>query len=520
MLVLLSILILLITPPGMYLTGKFKPGFTYPWLIAVSGGLLAWVLTLTSARSSSETLQLISWEPTSLFQSSPAFLFDGISWAFSVSITALALAVLLTGIVRMQNADVRTWSGTMILAGVSLAAVNAGNPLTLMLAWAALDLTELVILLSQVNDSKVREKIVFAFSVRAGGILLVLWASVSAQISGTTLTFENIPPHANLFLLLAAGIRLGVLPLHLVYGEELNIRRGLGTFVRLAPAAASLVLLVRTAPAEIPATAVPYLLALVSLSALFASAFWAAAEDEVEGRPYWVLGMASLAAAGAILGQTAASLAWGIALLLSGGLLFLISHRHKNLLPVTILALFSFSALPFSPTWAGLNIYSSPLTVFHAALFLAQALLLAGFIRFLLSPTPLQGGLERWGWIVYPLGLVVLLATHAGYHLRNLPEMATMNLAGWIGGGAAVGLAAGLWALKEGLPAVPGPVRTLLEDIFSMRWIYRLLWKSFRTGSEMVNRINRILEGEGGVLWAFVLLAVIISWISQRVLGG
>jgi hypothetical protein len=520
MLVILSVILLLFTPAGMHLIQRFKPGFTFPWLIATAGALLAWGLTLASFRRAPDLIPLISWEPAGLFTSSPAFIVDRISWPFSLSITVLALAVLLTAVVRMQNADIKAWTSTLVLAGVSLAAVNAGNPLTLLLAWAALDLTEIILLFLQVNDSKARERIVFAFSTRACGILLLLWGMVSAHTPGTTLTFESIPQHASLFFLLAAGIRLGVLPLHLPYGEELDIRRGVGTLVRLAPAAASLVLLPRLAEVGIPQSTVPYLLAVVSFSALFASISWGSQDDETSGRYYWVLGMSSLAAAAAISGQSAASLAWGIALLLSGGLLFLTSHRHKNLLPLGIMALFSVSALPFSPTWAGMQLYRPPLTLLHLPLFLSQALLLGGYIRRLLVSPFRSDGLERWGWLIYPLGLGMLLASHIAVHVRNFPPLSSMNLAEWIGGGAALGLAAVAWLLQDRLPPIPGQIRSTMELIFSLRWAYRLLWNVYNMGSGLINRTNRVLEGEGGVLWAFVLLAIIVSWVVQSVLGG
>jgi hypothetical protein len=47
------------------------------------------------------------------------------------------------------------------------------------------------------------------------------------------------------YLLLAAGLRLGVLPLHLPYASEAAIRRGFGSALRLISAGSSLILLAR-----------------------------------------------------------------------------------------------------------------------------------------------------------------------------------------------------------------------------------------------------------------------------------
>ena len=109
------------------------------------------------------------------------------------------------------------------------------------------------------------------------------------------------------------------------------MRRGLGTSLRLVPAAASLVLLVRTAYTGVPDPWRPYLLALVGLSALYGAILWFTASDELSGRPFWILGMIAFVVASAVCGVPEASLAWGLACIFSGGLLFLLSARHPQL---------------------------------------------------------------------------------------------------------------------------------------------------------------------------------------------
>jgi hypothetical protein len=78
-----------------------------------------------------------------------------------------------------------------------------------------------------------------------------LWASMVSISAGTPMNFQDAPPQAGLYLLLAAGLRLGVLPLHLPYASEAAIRRGFGSALRLISAASSLILLAR-----IPTTSV------------------------------------------------------------------------------------------------------------------------------------------------------------------------------------------------------------------------------------------------------------------------
>jgi hypothetical protein len=149
------------------------------------------------------------------------------------------------------------------------------------------------------------------------GILMLLWGGVLAMTGGTQLTFAGIPSSVSLYLLLASGLRLGVIPLHLPLLQEHRLRRSLGTMVRLVPAAASLVLLSRTAAIGVPERFSSPLLLIAGLTTLYAAAAWVFARDELEGRTFWMLGMAGLAFAAAVRGLPGASFAWGVSLILA-----------------------------------------------------------------------------------------------------------------------------------------------------------------------------------------------------------
>ncbi len=73
------------------------------------------------------------------------------------------------------------------------------------------------------------------------------------------------------------------------------LRRGFGTSLRLVSAAASLSLLARIPASALQSSLLPVLLILAALAALYAAWMWLRASDEIIGRPFWVLGMASLA---------------------------------------------------------------------------------------------------------------------------------------------------------------------------------------------------------------------------------
>ncbi len=523
MLALIPILLLMLAPLLMLGIHLVRRIFPYHWLVAVLGAVLAWPFVLLSGLRLPLQVSLLHWDREPLFGASPALRVDSLSWPFALALATLVLAVLFTAVARARQGNWRSWASSCSLAALGLIAVQAGNPLTLLLGWTAIDLAELLILLVQVYESEAREQIVVAFSARVGGSMLLIWAGVSARFTGTTLDFSSIPPSSSLFLLLAAGLRLGVLPLNIPYLHELPLRRGLGVSLRLVPAASSLVLLARTATVGIPPAFSTILLGLSGLAALYTAISWVIEKDELAARPFWILGMASFAVAATVRAQPAAALSWGLACLLPGGLLFLANARHRYLLPLAVLGVLGFSGLPMTPGWSGTEIYlASPVQwqSFILPLFLfAQVLFLAGYARYALRPGELLAGAERWVWVIYPLGLALLPLTHFLLGWRFITGRPGFDPTRLLAGFAGLGLGSLAWFLgkRSGLPPV---LVTVWQRVFSLAGLYRILWSLFQGARRIVDGITLLLEGEAGILWALLLLALILSILATGSPGG
>jgi hypothetical protein len=529
MLTIVPIFLLLLSASIMAVIHLVRPKFAFFWLIAALGAVSAWLAVLISGLHLPQSLTLVSWKPESLYPSSPTLIQDTISWPFAVALTTLTLSVILTAVVHMTPADWRAWASSLALTAVGLLGVMAGNPLTVLLAWAALDLLELIILLSQVSDSGARERIIFRFAAGVGGIVLLLGAILQASSAGKNLAFSSIPPQASLLFMLAAALRLGALPLHLPFLQEPLLRRGLGTSLRLIPAAASLALLVRCANVGVSSSLSPWFLLLAGIGSLYGAWNWATSDDELAGRPYWVFATAMLGLSAAVRGQPAASLAWGLVCLFSGGLLFLNSVHVKNMWPFWILGLFGLSGLPFTPAWNGMQVYNAPhlvsltagsLIILALITLVTHALLLVGYVRHLLRPTIMPPGIERWVWLLYPLGLALLLITFylVGWWAR--PAIKEVTWTSWAGGAAALLLAGLFWQLRTRQLRLPHSVATIVRMILSPAWFYGFFLALYRSLRSVIDWITLILEGEGGILWTLLLLALILSLLASQGLGG
>jgi hypothetical protein len=521
MFILITVTILLATAIVLLILQFVAPTFRYNWLIATAGALLGWISVFAWQLQMPFSLQFPAWQPASLFSQSPTFVGDGIAWMYSVSLATLCLAIILTAVARSNFPRPVNWMGALIITSLGILAVVADNPLTLVLIWAAIDISELVAQMRVVEDPELSERTVIAFASRAAGIFVLLWADMVSVANGQTLDFRSAPPQAGLYLMLAAGLRIGVLPLHLPYSGESVLRRGFGTGLRMISAASSLILLARVPSSSLVAPVAAYLAILVALAAMYGGWQWLRAPDELTGRPFWLIGMGSLAVAAALRANPIGAAAWGCGLILAGSALFLSSEQNKWLARALLIGAWGISALPFSLTATGWNSAIIPPVLSWLAwplLILAHAMLLAGFVRHSLRTTTRVSTADQpiWAKNVYPIGIALLLLMTI--LLAFYGWGGTLKFGNWFVALLTNLLTIGLLWLSPRL-RILNPIRAHWvrpTNSSWLEWSYQALWNIYRQLGRVSNVISNVLEGESGVMWTLLFLALFISFFAQR----
>ncbi len=515
MLILITVLLLSLSALSLFLLRIFQPNFRYSWSVAVIGAFLAWTSVLVWRIDMPLVLSLPAWQPTVLFPEAPFFLVDRISWAYAFALVTLVLATLLTALVRPHLNNMSAWAGMLGIGSVGLLALLAENPLTLVLAWTAIDLAELFTLLGSVRGKRLRERVVISFTMRLIGSAFLLWANFVSVAVGSRLNFVGAPSQAGIYMLIAAGLRLGVLPMHLPFRTESALRRGFGTVLRLTSAASSLILLARIPFASLYSPLIPYLLGLVAVTALYSSWMWLRATDILAARPYWILGMASLALTATLRANPSGSVAWGLALIFGGGALFLSSVEHLWLKRSLWLNMLLMAGLPFTLTATGWQHEGRTWWIFMPFFLAAHALLLAGYFRHAQhkQETPLVAS-NDFLRALYPSG--ILIFSLAQLALGIFGWEGARQLGAWYLSPATIGGTALLIWLRPRIRALnPLEAHWLTPNTeagFSR--VYNLFWNTYYSLRNLLLQITKILESDGGILWALLFLIVFASILS------
>ena len=192
MLIFVGVLLTLLIPLVVLGLGYFRVRRSYQLFIIPITTLIALVLVFTNVGKLPVSIQFPNLSPVSYFYESPMLLVDNISWPFVISILTLVLATFLFDIAHLENLSPYYWAFIQFFGGLGIIAVLSGNPLTILIAWSVIDITECIALLRSVAKSRDRENVVISLSVRITGIVLVISAMIIAQGMGNPLSFNEI----------------------------------------------------------------------------------------------------------------------------------------------------------------------------------------------------------------------------------------------------------------------------------------------------------------------------------------
>ena len=244
---------------------------------------------------------------------------------------------------------------------------------------------------------------------------------------------------------------------------------------------------------------------------------WLRSPDELTGRPYWLIGLGSLAVASALRSNPIGATAWSCALILSGSALFLASAENKWLNQALFIGVWGISSLPFSLSASGWVSRAGGYWYATPPLIAVQVMILAGYIR-QVQRSASRTSFENqpiWAKNVYPFGISIILLTILLLGLFGWNG--TLQLGNWLAALIATPLTFGLlWLIPR--MRLLNPVRAhWVRSTESTRLdvVYQTIWELYRGIRRITSIFSNVLEGESGIMWTLLFLALFISIFSQ-----
>ena len=495
----------------------------YSWFLAVGAGIVTWAVILSFHWVSQPSFIL---EGKGLIQNTSielAYQMDQFSFPYALALISLGIVIILTDLGRSQvsASSPWTWAGILAIMGTGFLAIISVSPFAIIFSWTIIDLIEILFITRSLSDNRMVMENILAFSARVTGTMVLVVATFYSRSLGQDLLLSDLTPAVGILLLIATGLRLGVIPLHLPY-QEIGPRRGMGTIIRIIGPASSLVILSRLpVPVVMPVWG-PWLSLFLCVTMLYTSLMWLTSSDEITGRPYWIITLSSFAMLCAIRSQTIASIGWGIGLILSGGVLFLYSSRKTQLLFLPLLGLIGISGLPFTPvvsSWRA--IFVDGFDAVGVVFILSHGLILLGYLRHTFHEGIPFDSLDRWAQILLPLGLLILIANEWFLGVFGWPDSFIPGF--WIGNTILFLLVLFLYVAytryKDRLPIfrqrkwleTGKKILGFITQVLSLRWLILAGLFIYQVIQRVVGRLILLLEGEGGILWALLLLVLVVS---------
>ncbi len=485
------------------------------WGLSVGTALLAWLVSLGLILLLPQVTRISVWQPQALFQSQLELRLDRVSWPFLYATSTVLLAIIFTHPARTGETLPGTRALILAYTTLPMIAILAGNMLTIATAWAVMDVFTLLLFISIQEDEKAIRSLITRLLVDGGSVILVLAAALVnvSQGGDTSMTSQLRTPLVAILLAVASLLRLGLLPLHFSLPPLPRLRRELGTLLRLLPPSAALSVLARLINLGLPLELLPWLRLVGGIGIFIGGLRWALETDVVAARPFLVL---AISGQGVLIASSSSDngnviVAAGVLLLLVGTVLSVVeifTPIHRLWPGLCGLVLAGLPGTPGSVLSSALivNGFDIPQIVSLVLGVLGMVLLSVGALRLFFLPSVPWPTAESLVRFVYGLGL-------------GLPVLVAVGLGFWMWDGFSLqGFILFMVATILAAFTIINMRRLPLRDL--ARWGKIMVWldptpiyNALASGSRAVMRVVRatsgVMEGEGAMLWLFVILLLL-----------
>lgn len=490
------------------------------WLLPVIISLACWIIFLVMPIPSTANLIKIPGLFSLSANEGLSFIIDSSSWGFIYLVISLVLGYFLTMVIRLEK-EKRTWLwvGWLLLCMAAIFSFSAGNLITLILAWVMFDLLDILFtyFILKINE-EIEESLNKFFPSRVISVLLLITAGIFLPAETPQWLPSPLAPAAYFLLLLAGLFRTGLLPSRTLHQPAAENRSSFLFVKRILPVLSGFSLL-SFLPINFLNQISQMLLSIFFLILAIVFIIFLIQKRRVF-TDLWLNSLICLGCIAVISGTPIAMLGWGGVALLGLSIPHFFTFRTDRLKIFALLGVFSLSGIPYSIgalALAGLTSASSFLWLIPVLP--VYAFLLALFIDDIQKPNDEGLASDPLYLAVHLIGLFIVAFSSFAILIKNA-QLAGSVLNYWWAGITVVILCLVMILLKRKVHLKSHPIGKLtnslvfINKLFTFQWLEKLWqWLAWFL-SGIINFLTQLLAGEGGVIWAIVILALLVSLIS------
>lgn len=509
---------------------KQRPGSI--WLVAAIMVSITWVSMILVGALKPQPILINRWLPQPLDFTGLVLYYSPYNWGFGFLLVSLLSAVVFSEAKYLNTPDyVRKISSSILLTAFAVLAVMSRSLLTFVLSWAVIDLIEFGVLAVLMGQPRTMVTSVTSILFRLVGLfllILVIAITPTEMLASDIIEIEATPALWGLIVLLVL-FRTGTLPLFQPYVSAPAYQRGVVTILRTVPLLTTFAFIHYIIDAG--GIAYPHLfwLVLTAIAMLWGGFSWFSAADELHGRPYFLFTLSVFGVAVLMSGRIEALPGLAVMLVIGGAGLFLYSPRLKKLNLFLVVLIAGMLAFPFTPTASLAQLFDGPEPLVVKGFWvLALAFLVAGMIRHSLTRVKFTDQAEPWMLLFHqaalyliafsPWVIVVFQWRSLSQSMRWWPGISLVAFSGLI-------MVAFLQLLSRmrfmriehrDIEKSLGMVTIMLGNLFKFNWLSRVSSSIGFVLSKIVNLLARVMEGDGGILWSFLFIVLLLSLLLLR----
>jgi len=492
----------------------------YIWLVITSICLVVWLLLVLIPVDSAKPFEIRDWFQLGGLSVTLQFGINRQNWPLIFTVSAFNLSFFLTAVVRLDiRSDLKYWLVQLIMTSLAILALSARNIWTLLIMWTALDILNFFYHF-QVSKSAYTIQIFRSLIIRFVGSMILVWNIAGLQPGGINSPLDLMSLEAGLSLFFAALLHSGILPLNVRDDTSRTetdqiVRRGFKGIIFV------------TSYAFVPLLVAPeismlsgFLVRLIAVIVTGIFAYQWMVRKSLAGFEFLLAAVSGVLFLLYLTGSSTASIFLLLTAMFLMTWLTIFTHRGKSLFVFPVLAFLITSGLPFSVFSMGSRGFFYQGENLESYLLLVPfGFLLAGFLVKGMEKQKEFQELEPWYQAMYLTGIFLFIFSLLMIVVNQITSFSAEIESWWMGLGAAV-FSVALFAYVErknrvGLSADFSSDTKIggITRLFSLNWLFKVFTFAREKSAKIISAFSQLLEEDGGVLWAIVLLILMISLI-------